>query len=76
MYDITSFVNNSHSVDIITIDFAKVFDSISHNKLSYKLQTYCICGKVKLWIKEFLLNRSFKVTLNNYASAKEYNYCN
>ena len=31
MDDITSFVDNSNSVDIITIDFAKAFDTISHN---------------------------------------------
>ena len=71
MDDITSFVDNTHSVDIIIIDFAKAFDTISYNKLLYKLQTYGVCGKVKLWIKEFLLNRSFKVTLNN-TSFKEY----
>ena len=33
MDDITNFVNNSHSVDIITIDFAKAFDTTSLNKL-------------------------------------------
>ena len=66
--DITIFVDNSHSVDIIAIDFAIAFDIISHNKLLYKLQTYGICGKVKLWIKEFLFNRNFKVTLNNTSS--------
>ena len=42
MDDITSFVDNSHSVDIITIDFATAVDSISHNKLLCKLQTYGI----------------------------------
>ena len=63
MDDITSFVDNSHSVDIITIDFAQAFDIISHNKLSYKLKTYGICGKVKLWIKEFLFNRILKLFL-------------
>ena len=59
MDDITSFVDNSHSVDIIIIYFKKAFDTISHNKV----QAYDICGKVKLWIKEFLFNRSFKLLL-------------
>ncbi len=72
MDDITSFIDNSHAVNIVTIDFAKVFDTISHNKQSYKLQTCGICSKVKLWIKEFLFDRSFKVTLDN-TSSKEYN---
>ena len=35
-----------HSVDIITIDFVKAFNIISHNKLLYRpqLQTYGISG--------------------------------
>ena len=41
---------------------------ISHNKLIYKLKTFGICGKILLWIKEFLNNRSFAVKLNNYLS--------
>ena len=68
MDEITSFVDNSHSVNIITIDFAKAFDTVSHNKLLYKLQTYGICGKFKLWIKEFLFSRSLKITLKNTSS--------
>ena len=42
--------------------------SISRNKLIYKLKTFGICGKILLWIKEFLNNRSFAVKLNNYLS--------
>ena len=66
--DLTCYVNNGHSVDLITINFPRVFDSISHNKLIYKLKTFGICSKILLWIKEFLNNRSFAVKLNNYIS--------
>ena len=31
--DLTCYIKNGHSVDLITIDFSKAFDSISHNKL-------------------------------------------
>ena len=72
MGEITSFVDSSNSVDILTIDFIKASDNISYNKLLYKLQTYSICGKLKLWMKEFLFYKSFKVTLNN-KSSKECN---
>ena len=78
MDEIISFVDNSYFDDIITIDFAKAFDTISEilrNKLLYLLQTYGICGKLKLWIKEFLFNRSFNVTLN-HTSSKKYNVTN
>ena len=52
-----------HSVDVITVDFAKVFDSISHNKLLFKLKMYGTCGKIHTWIKEFLINRFFNVKI-------------
>ena len=35
--DFTCSINDGHSVDLITIDFSKAFESISHNKLIYKL---------------------------------------
>ena len=47
MDDITSFVDNNHSVFIITIYFAKAFNTNSYYKLLYKLQTFGICGNVQ-----------------------------
>ena len=66
--DLTCYINNGHSVDLITIDISKVFDSISHNKLICKLKTFGICGTILLWIKEFLNKISFAVKLNYYIS--------
>ena len=51
----TKIIDDGNCVDVATDDFAKAFDSISHNKLIFKLQYYGICGKVQSWIKEFLL---------------------
>ena len=59
---------SGYSLKLRQIDFSKAFDSISHNKLIYKLKTFGICGKILLWIKEFLNNISFAVKLNNYIS--------
>ena len=66
--DITKIIDDGNCVDVITIDFAKEFVSISHNKLIYKLLFYGICGKVQAWIKEFLNNTFFRVKLHNYKS--------
>ena len=57
--DLTNNIDVGNAVDIITIDFAKAFDSINHNKLLVKLHTYSIVGKTLSWIKKFLNNRSF-----------------
>ena len=66
--DITKIIDDGNCVDVITVDFAKAFYSIFHNKLIYKLKFYGKCSKVQSWIKEFLNNRLFRVKLNNYES--------
>ena len=66
--DLTNNIDIGNAVDIITIDFAKAFDSINHNKQLVKLHSYGIVGKTLGWIKEFLNNRSFCVKLNNTKS--------
>ena len=66
--DLTNNIDIGNAVDIITIDFAKAFDLINHNKLLVKLHSYGIAGKTLGCIKEFLNNRSFCVKLNNTKS--------
>ena len=53
---------------LLSVYFAKAFDSINHNKLLVKLHSYGIVGKTLDWNKEFLNNRSFCVKLNNTKS--------
>ena len=44
---ITAYINSNDSVDMITINFSKVFDTIiSHKKLFTKLYSYGVCGKI------------------------------
>jgi len=47
-------VDNSDGITAAYIDFAKAFDSVSHQELLCKLQNYGISGNLLNWIKNFL----------------------
>ena len=66
--DVTHNIDNKLNVDLITIDFSRAFDSISQSKLIQKLEAYGISGKILLWIKSFLTNRTFNVLVNGISS--------
>jgi hypothetical protein len=53
------------------IDFAKAFDSISHNKLLYKLERYGLCGRLLRWIRSFLSCRTQRVAYDGCLSRSE-----
>ena len=55
--------------DLISMDFAKAFDTVAHYRLLYKLQWYGIQGKVHQWISNFLTNRRQKVILGDAHSS-------
>ena len=44
--DWTVALDNKNSVIVGYIDYAKAFDSVSHQKLCYKLQAYGISGNL------------------------------
>ena len=44
-------------MDIIYIDLAKAFDSVSHPKLLYKLNKVGIGGSILTWLRNFLCNQ-------------------
>ena len=56
--DWTLSLQNRHGVTIIYIDFAKAFDTVSHEKLLYRLKCYGIGGKLLLWLRNFLKHRT------------------
>ena len=52
------------SVDAIYFNFAKAFDTVSHQRLQVKLAGYGIGGKVLQWIAAFLEGRCQRVLVN------------
>ena len=63
--DWTSSVDRGKFVDVFYLDVAKAFDTVSHEKLLAKLESYKICGKLLKWIKAFLTGRTQYVAVNS-----------
>ena len=56
-------LDSKKSTDIIYIDFAKAFDSISHSMLILKLESYGLHGKLLSWITVWLSGRTQSVKI-------------
>ena len=69
--DWTNELNDGKFVDIIYLDVAKAFDTVSHPKLVQKLENYQIKGALLEWIKCFLDNRQQRVCVGSSMSS----YC-
>ena len=51
------------------MDFQKAFDSVPHQRLIQKLSaSFGVHGKILLWIKDFLSDRTQQVVLNGHKS--------
>ena len=53
---------------VVYIDFAKAFDSVSHQKLLIKLREYGIRGKLLSWLSNFFSGRTHQTRINNILS--------
>ena len=61
---ITSSLDHGLPIDVIYLDFQKVFDSVQHNRLTLKTVSCGIGGKFLNWIKGFLCDREQCIILN------------
>ncbi len=66
--DWTKAIDKNCIIDVLYIDIAKAFDSVSHPKLLNKLEKYGIRGKLLKWVEAFLSNRRQQVVVNSSAS--------
>ena len=57
----TSMIDDGNDFDVIYLDFRKAFDSVPHERLLLKMQTYGITGNVLRWVEAFLKDRVQKV---------------
>ena len=54
----TCMVNTASAVHMISLDFSKAFDKVDHGILEHKLSQIGVCGKLGVWIHNFLQERS------------------
>ena len=62
-------LSNHKSILVANIDFQRVFDSVSHNKLLHKLYAYGIKGNLYMCIASFLSNRFQRVKVDSAVSS-------
>jgi len=61
-------LQNRHGVTVAYIDLAKAFDTVSHEKLLYRLQCYGIGGNLLRWLRNFLTDRTHCTLVGNCMS--------
>ena len=70
IYDLTLTLNNKSKSDIIYFDFAKAFDSVSHDIILQKLKNkYNIDGLMLRFIKSYLEGRKQQVVVGGVTSS-------
>ena len=67
--DWTKLVDTKLSVDVLYIDMAKAFDTVSHKKLLYKLGLLGFGGPLLTWLENFLCDRVQSVRVGSQLSA-------
>ena len=61
-HDLASTINDKSRSDVIYFDFAKAFDSVSHDVILSKLKTqYSIDGKLLIFLRNYLKGRYQRV---------------
>ena len=68
--NVTVWLDKSNGDDIVYLNFAKVFDKVSHLRLMIKLQSLGITGNIFKWIKMWLSARKQCVVINGFCSER------
>ena len=68
-FDIAKNHNDRAQTDVIALDFAKAFDTVSHKKLIHKLRNMMIHPSLILWIQNWLCHRSMSVVVEGKTSS-------
>ena len=61
---VTDYVDQGYPVDVIFLDFQKVFDKVPHRRLLLKVKAMDIGSLVANWIESWLSDRKQRVVIN------------
>jgi len=60
---VTNYIDQGYRIDVIYLDFQKVFDKIPYKRLMMKINAIGITGDVFNWIEDWLNDREQRVVL-------------
>ena len=63
-----SFDKKKIQMDVAILDFSKVFDTVPHDKLLYKMNRYGVQGNTLKWLSSFLKDRTMNVVVEGEES--------
>ena len=68
--DTADFLDNGEKIDALIVDVSKSFDSVPHGRLLTKIPNSGVDCRVVVWIREFLLGRTQRVSVGGQLSAE------
>ncbi|PIK44216.1 putative RNA-directed DNA polymerase from mobile element jockey-like [Apostichopus japonicus] len=69
MEDVTSSLNRQKSVDVVLLDFQKVFDKAPHQRRLLRLKSMGVNGNLLSWVGNWLGNTEQRVVIKGCASS-------
>ena len=68
LHELGRALDTGKEIDVIYLDFSKAFDSVSHNKLLFKLKSYGISGSLFDWLSDYLSEWKQRVVVEGISS--------
>ena len=68
--DLAKRFDDGQQTDVVILDFSKAFDTVPHDRLLHKLNSYGIKGQLLSWIKTFLTTRKMRVVVDGEFSSE------
>ena len=64
----TDALSHQIPIDIVYLDYEKAFDKVPHERLVMQLEKYGVISNPLIWIRNFLTNRTQRVSINGTTS--------